>query len=723
MNNSITPKPQETFSNRVSSGQNESKSVDLGSSKISKSLQDKVIQELKEKVENFQPKTESKLSRKFSSSPILSDSPEIKKTEEAAIRIIHVKQTKHEDPLKEVMAELSEQLEKMSKEFPSPRTPAVVEPKEHDKIMHEIMANKAIEPVAIPTQQVEKIKKIYDTFNQLKTAVEAINPNKKLRFSTSKNVGFVVKDKKPFYLRTWKHVRSEKTMENVISNLEDALKLAATGKEKLASDGKNVDASSVQISNLIDQIESTNWGKGVLSRNEKFANRFTVLKDTIDIIKKTQTIRKEITVEADNETDQRFINLLIDMVPINLGDKEILSKNGIITPEALMLTFPMTKMTTQNLFKNINTILKDPKVPTKPDIKGKLVTFTVKFLQEGLYKEEILKEEVQRELRFIRGYCSQDDRLKAIEYHQINDILAKAEEPIEKEESKHAVDQNAFKSWVKEKISSGDVVGFAGALFLREVTNIQNVKLPDLSNEKSRKIGSFKRWAEQFDQLAGLVADEVLKMPSVMLTAKKVHFDENEIDIPEEMPRLTPEEINKAREEGKQVYQFFVKAGLESIKQNNFNSAFAILSGLNNISVSRLYEEDVDDETKMEFSKLETTLSPSNNFANLKKEHEARKDQPYVVLAGKIGKELTSASENSIIDDKNHSFNAESLRILAKTMQELVTSKQSLAKILEKPTPELTLVTEGLNAFQGSSDTLRDKKSEEFKPRVTRPRR
>lgn len=372
---------------------------------------------------------------KFSSSSTPPNPKEAKKTEEVANPIDHNKhdsktsQKDDDTPINnsDDLEDLLRMLEETGKNEKSvndirQKHLGTENKEDHSKMMR--MADEAAsktEESAIPSQvktrsytlqQIETVKNesVLMTF-QSRIGDIKMNPGKKLRFS-EKTDTFVAKDKKSFFQRTNRHHRSEKTIEKVITHLEFALKEGIT------------EVKEQKIDELINDLEKTTWGKKILPQNKELENKLRGLKESVSIIEKLKETRK-VEVPTSNESDREIMRHLIDMAPSGKGDQATLAALGVATQEVLLDGYRNMHISTEDLFKNINTILSSN---VHDDIKSEMVNFTIKWLQLPHNFETAINSEVKKQIDGIIKYCDANEKYATELY--INTLLSNINEHI-----------------------------------------------------------------------------------------------------------------------------------------------------------------------------------------------------------------------------------------------------------------------------------------------------
>lgn len=475
----------------------------------------------------------------------------------------------------------------------------------------------------------------------IKTEIDKLG-DKKLRFTKDKE--FVVKEKKTGLHRTWRHKRSEKTMKQLMFHIDEALKLDMT---EVTADGK-----TLSIKDLITSLQKSKWGIETLKRNPELAKQLEMHKTTTqaDIIQQANELRKNFVFEkegADEVTLERYRQqkLLMEMAPFHKGDAEILAKYGIITPETLLITYSRN-MTTEQLFSSINIILESD---FPEPVKSNLVEFTIKWIESGLYENVRVKPEVQEKLKDIQEYCDKNGLETESKKLQ---VAIEMPSLVESSSPDLDINEKEIREWIKN-IGASD---FSSALMKVQASSIQNISIDDMYHFDDKNGNFIKFVSSQFNHLSGFVVDQII---------------------------TTDDKENR-----KQVYQFFVNVADNCLLNNDFNSAMAVLAGLNSSSINRMkIYEDLDKHTSDQFKNLSELLSNVGNYQALRKKFEEANEKPWTPYFGILTSDLTFTKDgNPKIDKNTQNYNIDVLNQYMKTVQLFLSSKESTSKVNENST-------------------------------------
>jgi RasGEF domain len=546
---------------------------------------------------------------------------------------------------------------------------------------------KEIQPqIQQPSSNAVEKRKVNNALVEISNGIK----NGEIRLSTKEgDVRFNVKERTPFYQKTFRHSDSSTTAKEVVKTLENAVRLGMT--EITDEHGRKT-----QIKDLISEIKESPWGKKIGGRDPQFSEKLGEMHSEIQqkltqqsesIIANVKEIRKltspdSLTPLSKNATEAEIKahdaevkeytkeyqrqRLLIDMAPKGQGDPSLLEKEGIITPEALLVAYP-TQMTTEELFKSLNLVLMSD-LPN--EVKTNLIDFTVSWLQSGLHTKDLDNDAVREQLENVLVYCKDNEELEGIKERAeiLENLLQPTPEktgPTEVQTSAEQVANTA--KWIQDKIALGkpeDARELARALMGAEASNFNGLTVDDLKNNKVRedKTGEFNIAVKQFNNLSTFIGEQILNAP-------------------------TPEERKK-------VYQFFVKVAAECVEQNNFNSGMAIFSGLNSAAVLRLSmvkKDQFNSETKKEVKKLESLFSGEGNYKILRQAQKDATGKPLIPYLGVMGSDLTfiqDANPETQKFDNQELIDPGKLNLFAQNVGTFLADKQStdeLAKKAENP--------------------------------------
>ncbi|MCL4137815.1 UNVERIFIED_CONTAM: hypothetical protein GTU68_020311, partial [Idotea baltica] len=168
------------------------------------------------------------------------------------------------------------------------------------------------------------------------------------------------------------------------------------------------------------------------------------------------------------------------------------------------------------------------------------------------------------------------------------------------------------------------------------------------------------------------------------------------------------------------IVKQFIKIARYCKDLNNFNSMFAILSGLGSTSVNRLRQTwaRVPNRYRKIFSDLETVMDPSQNMKNYRKLASSSSSQaPMIPFYPIVKKDLLFLNEGND-DEVDGLINFEKLRTISKSIRklgEMCSTKYCPNKMLEKlgqpQSTAMTAMNQGITGGQQSSTVKRRKKS------------